>query len=102
MLSQQSLLLQALPVPLICVLTMYQCHADLPPWQDLQSVFHETWYIDCDVDTAMERVFERQVGHGRTPEVARWRVENNDRKNALLIAETAARANLLVPSLPEQ
>lgn len=75
---------------------------DLPPWQDLQNVFHETWYIDCDVDTAMDRVFERQVGHGRTPEVARWRVENNDRKNALLIAETAARADLLVPSLPEQ
>lgn len=49
----------------------------------------------------MERVLERQVSHGRAPEVAKWRVENNDRKNALMIAETASRATLLVPSLPE-
>lgn len=65
------------------------------------NVFDETWFVDCDVDTAMERVFQRQVGHGRSAEVARWRVENNDRKNAMQIAATAQRADLLVPSLPE-
>jgi len=49
----------------------------------------------------MERVLQRQIGHGRTLEVAKRRVENNDRKNALMIAETASTASLLVPSLPE-
>ena len=74
--------------------------ADTAPWNELISVFNETWYVDCDVDTAMERVFQRQVGHGRSAEVARWRIENNDRKNALQIQETAKRADLLIPSLP--
>ena len=76
-------------------------YADILPWADLTKIFNETWYIDCDIDTAMERVLDRQVSHGRAPEVAKWRVENNDRKNALMIAETASRATLLVPSLPE-
>lgn len=76
-------------------------HADIPPWADLKRVFNETWFIECDIDTAMQRVLERQIGHGRTPETAKWRVENNDRKNAVIIADTAARASLLVPSLPE-
>ena len=75
--------------------------ADVAPWNQLVNIFNETWFVDCDVDIAMERVYERQVGHGRPPEVARWRVENNDRKNALQVAETAKRADLLVPSLPE-
>lgn len=74
---------------------------DIPPWADLKRVFNETWFIECDIDTAMQRVLERQIGHGRTPETAKWRVENNDRKNAMIIADTAARASLLVPSLPE-
>ena len=75
--------------------------ADVPPWCQLQKVFDETWYIDCDIDAAMQRVLARQIGHGRSPDVAKWRVENNDRKNAIMIADTSARADLLVPSLPE-
>lgn len=74
---------------------------DIPPWSKLTKVFNETWYIDCDIDTAMERVLQRQIGHGRALDVAKWRVENNDRQNALMIAETASTASLLVPSLPE-
>ncbi|KAL0052381.1 hypothetical protein WJX82_001231 [Trebouxia sp. C0006] len=46
---------------------------DIPPWSKLTKVFNETWYIDCDIDTAMERVLQRQIDHGRTPEVAKWR-----------------------------
>lgn len=75
--------------------------ADVPPWNELKGVFNETWYVDCDIDVAMQRVLERQIGHGRSPDVAKWRVENNDRKNAMMIADTVSRAGLLVPSLPE-
>lgn len=76
-------------------------HADVPPWDQLNKVFDETWYIDCNIDAAMQRVLERQIGHGRSAEIATWRVENNDRKNAMIIADTSSRAGLLVPSLPE-
>lgn len=77
-------------------------HAEVPPWGQLKSMFDETWYIDCNIDAAMQRVLERQIGHGRSADIAKWRVENNDRKNALMIADTSSRASLLVPSLPER
>ncbi|KAL3159517.1 hypothetical protein ABBQ38_009935 [Trebouxia sp. C0009 RCD-2024] len=74
---------------------------DVPPWGQLQKIFDETWYIDCDIDAAMQRVLARQIGHGRSPDVAKWRVQNNDRQNAIMVADTSPRADLLVPSLPE-
>lgn len=82
-------------------LTLLYHHADVPPWDQLKGLFDDTWYVDCDIDTAMQRVLARQIGHGRSPDVAKWRVANNDRKNAMMIADTSSRAGLLVPSLPE-
>ncbi|KAI7841354.1 hypothetical protein COHA_004972 [Chlorella ohadii] len=70
------------------------------PWCKLHELFDEAWYIDCDVDTAMQRVFQRQTGNGLEPEVSRWRIAANDRPNAEQIATTASRATLLVPTLP--
>ena len=60
----------------------------------------QAWFIDCEVDTAMQRVFERQTGNGLAPEVSRWRIAANDRPNAEQIATTASTATLLVPTLP--
>lgn len=36
-------------------------NADEPPWDELAALFDDTWYIDCDVDVAMQRVYDRQV-----------------------------------------
>ena len=87
--------------PFVAALTLMNCHADVPPWDQLKNIFDETWYIDCNIDAAMQRVLERQIGHGRSADTAKWRVENNDRKNAMMIADTSLRAGLVVPSLPE-
>ena len=38
-----------------------QCPADEAPWDELAELFDDTWYIKCDVDTAMDRIFDRQV-----------------------------------------
>jgi dephospho-CoA kinase len=35
--------------------------ADEPPWDELAELFDDTWYIECDVDVAMQRVYDRQV-----------------------------------------
>lgn len=72
------------------------------PWRELfdDSVFDETWYIDCDLDRAMERVYARQVGLGVAPEVSKGRIEGNDRPNGELIECTKHRAAVIVPSLP--
>lgn len=70
---------------------------DEPPWSQLLPLFDETWYVECDVDEAMSRVFARQTGHGVAPEVSRGRISGNDRPNAELVARTSARAERLVP-----
>jgi pantothenate kinase len=74
---------------------------DEPPWHELADLFDDTWYIDCDVDVAMERVYARQVGDGRLPDVVQGRIAGNDRPNADFIAAVSRhRAAVLVPSLP--
>lgn len=76
--------------------------ADEEPWRRLAGeVFDDTWYVECDLDVAMDRVFERQTAGGRVaPEVSRRRVRANDRPNAELAERSKGRAALLVPSLP--
>lgn len=72
----------------------------MEPWRQLRSVLDESWFIDCDLDDAMQRVYGRQVAIGLRPEVSRERIRSNDRPNAELIAQTSAHADLVVPSLP--
>lgn len=31
------------------------------PWDQLAAIFDDSWYVDCDIDVAMQRVYERQV-----------------------------------------
>jgi len=70
------------------------------PWGEAMQHFDETWFIDCDLETAMGRVQARQLSIGLTPEQSRVRIETNDRPNALEIQRTKDRAHVLVPSLP--
>lgn len=72
---------------------------DMEPWNRLRYVFNETCFIDCDIDEAMRRVYNRQTRNGATPRESRHRIETNDRPNALQIQETAEAAHVLVPSL---
>ena len=70
--------------------------ADIPPWDQLTSLFDDSWFIDCELEVAMRRVIARQMGHGRAQQEAVHRVSSNDRPNAELIMQTAPRAELLV------
>ncbi len=71
---------------------------DMDPWKELPDILNDTWFVDVDVDTAMERVFARQVGNGVDPHVSRGRIEGNDRLNAELVQGTKERALVVVPS----
>lgn len=44
---------------------------DDEPWRQLraQGLLDEAWFVECPLDTAMERVFQRQTGIGLAPEV---------------------------------
>jgi pantothenate kinase len=57
-------------------------------WNDIAYLFDERWFVDCDIDEAMKRVFVRHVKHiGFSAEVSKERIANNDRPNAVLIVE---------------
>jgi pantothenate kinase len=68
------------------------------PWCKARPLLDDAWYVDCPLDTAMSRVLARQVGLGLTHQESQARIASNDRPNALLIAASASRAALLVPS----
>jgi pantothenate kinase len=81
---------------------------DLEPWSqlwqeeetELPVILDDTWYVDCELDVAMHRVFKRQIGNGVDAKVSRGRIERNDRPNAQLIEGTKSKSMLVVPSLP--
>eukprot|EP00899_Mesostigma_viride_P021699 jgi/Mesvir1/29530/Mv14933-RA.1 len=69
------------------------------PWGTLAQVFDERWFIECDIDVAMDRVWKRHVKTGKPEDVATKRISGNDRPNAVEIATTMPNADLVVPSL---
>lgn len=71
-------------------------------WGDVLSFFNEKWFIDVDIGAAMERVVKRHISTGRAPDVARWRVEYNDRPNAELIMKSKKNADLIIKSIDFQ
>ncbi|KAK9146501.1 hypothetical protein Sjap_006404 [Stephania japonica] len=68
-------------------------------WKDISSIFDEKWFIELDIDTAMQRVLKRHISTGKSPDVAKWRIEYNDRPNAELINESKKNADLVIRSV---
>ncbi|XP_011621604.1 putative uridine kinase C227.14 isoform X1 [Amborella trichopoda] len=69
-------------------------------WKEISSLFDEKWFVDVDIDVAMRRVLKRHIlKAGKAPDVAKWRVEYNDRPNAELIAKTKTYADIIIRSV---
>lgn len=68
-------------------------------WRDISSVFDEKWFIDVDIDKAMQRVVKRHMSTGMPLDVAQWRVDYNDRPNAELVMNSKKRADLIIKSV---
>lgn len=73
-------------------------YMDLPGWKEASELLDERWFIDADENMAMERVVKRHIGTGNSEELARSRVEGNDRLNAKEINATKSRATKIVTS----
>lgn len=71
---------------------------DSEPWVHLRELFDDAWFVECPLDTAMQRVFARQTAIGLAPEVSRGRIAGNDRPNGELIDASKGAARVLVPS----
>ncbi|XP_010481475.1 PREDICTED: putative uridine kinase C227.14 isoform X1 [Camelina sativa] len=68
-------------------------------WKDISDMFDDKWFIDVNLDTAMQRVENRHISTGKPPDVAKWRVDYNDRPNAELIIKSKSNADLLIRSI---
>ncbi|KAF3778398.1 putative uridine kinase [Nymphaea thermarum] len=68
-------------------------------WKDISRVFDEKWFIDIDIEKSMKRVVNRHIATGKAPDVAKWRVEYNDRPNAELIMKSKKNADLVICSV---
>ncbi|XP_019444479.1 PREDICTED: putative uridine kinase C227.14 [Lupinus angustifolius] len=68
-------------------------------WKEISSLFDEKWFIDIDIDKAMQRVLKRHISTGKPPEIAKQRVENNDRLNAEHIMKSMKNADIIIKSV---
>jgi pantothenate kinase len=63
-------------------------------WAQVREQLDEVWFVDIDDDLRRDRLQQRHVRHGRTPQAAREWVERTDEPNARLIAASRHRADL--------
>lgn len=68
-------------------------------WRDISFIFDEKWFIDVDIEKAMERVLKRHISTGKPPDVAKWRIDYNDRPNAEVIMKSKQNADLIIKSV---
>ena len=65
-------------------------------WPEVRPLLDEAWYVETDEELRVQRLIQRHIEFGKTPEYARAWVLRSDERNAAVVAETAARADVLV------
>ena len=65
-------------------------------WPDIKPLLDECWYVDTDEELRVQRLIQRHIQFGKTPEYARAWVMRSDEVNAALVAQTASSADHLV------
>ena len=74
---------------------LYLLH-DQHGW-DVASCFHQHWFVDVEMDTAMARLEDRHMAANQQSRAqARARLDGNDRLNATIAAVARAKAHWLV------
>jgi pantothenate kinase len=65
-------------------------------WAPIRDLLDETWYVETDEELRVQRLIQRHIQFGKTPEYARAWVLRSDERNAALVARTAETADVLV------
>jgi pantothenate kinase len=71
-----------------------------PEWDQVASLLHPKLFLECDLAVAHERMIERHIRGGATPEEAERKYAQNDQINAEIIRRSAARANYIIQLAP--
>ena len=67
-----------------------------PGWGDVRPLLDEAWFLLPDEKTRVDRLIQRHIDFGKSPEQARDWFEGSDRHNGDLVAQTRHRADVLV------
>ena len=97
--EQEHAIAGALPVPREVPLVVVEGNyllLDEGPFAEVGALLTESWYLELDPVSRVERLVERHVRHGRTPTAAGQWVADTDEPNARLIERTRSRADLVV------
>lgn len=75
---------------------------DVAPWDQLAELFDDRWYVDTDVDLALDRLLQRQMqDNKRSEDEVRARIASNDRPNAELVhAVSRDHADVIISPMP--
>jgi pantothenate kinase len=65
-------------------------------WDAVRPLLDEAWYVETDEELRIQRLIQRHIQFGKTPEYARAWVMRSDEHNAALVATTAHAADVLV------
>jgi pantothenate kinase len=65
-------------------------------WAPVKALLDETWYVETDEELRVQRLIQRHIQFGKTPEYARAWVMRSDESNADLVKATARSADVLV------
>ena len=65
-------------------------------WAPIRGLLDESWYVETDEELRVQRLIQRHIQFGKTPEYARAWVLRSDERNAELVKATAATADVLV------
>jgi pantothenate kinase len=69
---------------------------DGSPWSDVRGLLDECWYVEVNDVLRRDRLVQRHVQFGRTPDAARAWMMSTDEPNALLIAAGRSKADRIV------
>jgi pantothenate kinase len=86
-------------VPLVVTEGNYLLLTD-GPWRRIRPLLDEVWFLAPPEDERLARLVSRHRAFGRTEAQAAARAYGSDRANAMLIAPTAARADLVLTDWP--
>ena len=91
----------AIPVPRSTRLVVSEGNyllLDEPPWTAVRAAFDEVWYVDLDRAERMRRLVRRHVKFGKDEAAAIAWAGGTDERNAVRIAATRERADLVITS----
>jgi pantothenate kinase len=82
-------------VPLVVTEGNYLLHQSAG-WSEVRSLLDEAWFVLPDEKTRVDRLIQRHIDHGKSPQQAREWFQASDRHNGDLVAQTRPRADVVV------